>query len=725
MVNNPRIRILRELSKRAFLGLWILAGWFFVAAGSDFPDLDKAEDLADKNPIEALEILKPYQEDGFSFESTDQEIQYLQAAAKTGLFAGDFNGALEYAEKGLGMDLQPEAKCKLLILKGLILFRMGRYDEARVQGKAGWAVAEDLQNKQQLASAYNLLGNLDFIQGDIDGAISQYLKAIDFLDLDKDKYSLIKLQANLGNIYLQLNQYEDARSYLEPCYEEIRNSSDAQMRLVIGINLAAVYGELGDLEREKAMYLDALVLGESSGMESILEGVYLNLSDLNIRLSEWSNAIENANKGKDLAEKFGDPSGLGVALVNLGKAYAGEQDYETTFSYFDKALALFRQNSSKLQESEVLGYYADYLAKAGQFDEAYQYELLHNKIQSEIVNEQNLQHLTELRALHDSQQQELKIRNLESEKERQQLKLQQQELMRKIDQGNLEKAHILRNLLLILIGAVSLILIVVIFSYWLKHQSNRELRKLHEELTQSHAELADLNEQKQQLLAVVSHDLRNPLHGVFGLIDALRGYQEIQQSSEMSEIVDMLEVSSTRALEIVKNLLNAQHIQSGKFVLDLNPCRVQPILEAAYKENLTQARLKHQKLEVDLELADASICVQANREALIQAISNLISNAIKYTDFGSRIELKAEAKDSSMLISVRDNGPGIPADELETLFVPYSTASSKPTGGEHSVGLGLSIVKTFVENMGGTVICESELGKGSVFTIRIPIAFSA
>ena len=718
-----------EFQHRSILNLSLVARAFililcFSHAGWGAIDLqlEKAENLADKNPIQAMEILQPYLAEDFEFESTDQKIQTWVAAAKTHLFLGNFESGLSIIEGCLLEKLNDEQRCKALITKGLILFRLGKHDASREAAQAGLDLAESLQHKRQRTSALNLLGNLCFIQGDIDGAIAYYVKTMAYLDEPEDQNTLLKVRANLGNIYLQLQQYENALTYLEPSYEAIKDSDDAQMRLVIGLNLAAVYGELGDLEKERSMYEDAKVLGEASGMDSLLVGVYLNLSDLDIRCEQWSDALLNAEKGKELADKIGDPSAMGVAWVNLGKANAGLGNVEATFANFDAAMAHFRANDSKLQESEVLGYYAEYYAKSGQFDKAYDFAQQHNESVLKIEDEKNLQLLTELRAGYDSEQKELKIRNLESEREKQQLEIQQQELQRQIDEAALEKARMVRNLLLLIILTGLAILLLFIYNYTLKVRSNRELHKLHEELKDNNAVLKQLHEQNQHLIAVVSHDLRNPLHGVIGLVDALRDLEGIRQSPELTEIVDMLEVSSTRAMEIVKNLLNSQHIQTGTFQLELSPCRLHPILETAYKENLTQARLKKQTLKFDPELLDAALCVNANREGLIQSISNLLSNAIKYSDIESTIELRAFVKGANAEIAVADSGQGIPADEIDSVFIPYTTTSVKPTGGEHSVGLGLSIVKTFVENMNGSVTCVSEVGKGSVFTISIPIA---
>ena len=683
-----------------------------VICGASVSEIEKVELLAEKDPAAALEIMKPFLEEDYVFESNDLHVEVLIAAGKTFLFAGEFEKGLSYIDQCLSFELDDLHHTKALIVKGLICFRLGRFDESRRVAMLGAELAESIQNPRQIASAVNLLGNLDFVEGNIEGAIAHYVEAISLFEGLNEDESLVKLRANLGNIYLQIGQYKNARAYLEPCFEQIKDSNDAQMLLVIGLNLAAVYGELGDMEREHRMYLQALEVGKTSGMDSLLVGVYLNLSDLDIRRENWDSALENANMGMEMAKKIGDPSALAVSLINIGKANAGIGDFDRTFEYFDEAMLLFKDAKMKLQEVEVLGYYSEYYAKAGRFREAYESEIQHNERVAEMATEANVKKLQELRAQLDSEQQQLKIETLEAEK-------REQELQSLIEHAEIKNVRFVRNSLIAGIFACVLLLVLLVNRYSIKAKSNQELRQLNHDLNVSHGELQKLHEQKKQLLAIVSHDLRNPLHGILGLVEAIREVKAIQQSEENLEIVDMIDASANRAMEIVKNLLNSDRIQSGNYKMEMEPCKLFSIVQQACCENGTQARLKQQELRLHCESTLENSEVIGNKDALLHAVSNLISNAVKYTEVGKLIEISITKEQQILQVRVKDQGQGIAKEELQSIFEPYSTAASKATAGEESVGLGLSIVKSLVELMDGEVRCESELGKGAEFILSL------
>lgn len=693
-----------------------------LAAAQDLEVLDHAEQLADKNPSEALAILDPFLAENWQYPSTEAEIHTLLAAGKALLFAGDFKQALELTEKCLAHDLTDIQKCKALVLKGLIQFRLGNHQDAASAAQSGLNIAKRIDDVRQMASAHNLLGNVGFIQGNLETAINHYTAAIDLLTQLGDTTSLVKLQANLGNIYLQIGRFDDALAYLESCYEQIKDSDDAQMRMVIGINLASIFGIQGDVERERAMYLAALQTGSNAGMDSLLVGVYLNLCDLNIRLEEWEEALANARIGMQIATEIQDPSAIGVALANLGKAHAGSGDFDKAFSYFDQALEQFRSNGLHLQEIEVLGYIADHFAKAGRFEQAYDYAMQHSAAREQMVSQSNQERLQELRASFDAEQQQLRIQHLESEQERQSLELQHKELQRAMSETQLDQERTLRYYLIVTILVGLFLFILLILRYQTQARSNRLLHSLNDELKRNHDDLQKLHRQKDQLIAIVSHDLRNPMHGVLSTSSLLRERDEIRQSEGTMEMVDMIEASCNRAMEILNNLLNSERIQSGNLQLSIAPFDLVDACGDALRENLTPSRLKQQKLHLQNCTQTDRALVKGNRETFIQVLNNLISNSIKYSEAGREILVKLEDQTDCLEVKVTDQGPGISAQEVQRIFEPHAKISTQPTAGESSIGIGLSIVKALVDAMQGTISCESQCGVGTTFTIRLPRA---
>jgi signal transduction histidine kinase len=113
--------------------------------------------------------------------------------------------------------------------------------------------------------------------------------------------------------------------------------------------------------------------------------------------------------------------------------------------------------------------------------------------------------------------------------------------------------------------------------------------------------------------------------------------------------------------------------------------------------------------------------LHSNAQAVTEILENLLSNAVKYSPYGAKVIVASSVQNSFASVSVQDEGPGISDDDRERLFQRFARLSAKPTGGEHSTGLGLYIVKRLTEMLGGTVVCNSEPGKGAEFTVSLPL----
>lgn len=693
-----------------------------LLCGQEESLLEQAKELADKNPIETLRILTPYLSEDYTFESDEKRFKVLYAASNANSLIGHFHEALDQSEVILGLAGKDDFKrCEALLLKGKILFHLGLHKEGELTALNGLNTAKLVDSQKLIATALNLIGGFRIIQGDVENAINYYIDALELMDALGNKIDAVKIRANLGIIYAQTEEYEGALTYLEPAFSYSKEIKDLQMQLVIGTNLASTYGSLGKIKRGKQMYADALVIGKQLGIDSMLAGIYINLSDLNIREQDWVAALQNASKAYEMSLKQDDPSSIAVALVNMGKSHAGNLDFDQTFHYFDQAMTYLEQADANIQIRKLLGYFAEYYAKAARYKEAYTYARRFEKATSDIITQENLAKLQEIRELHDTEQKELKIKSLEGAKREQDLELAKKDLESEVNNSKLEKVIVTRNALALLVLSSFLLMVLLVNRYKLKTRANRELKQLHVQLNKINHELKELHDRKNRLLATVSHDLRNPLNGIIGLMDVLREEGSSIKEDTSDEIFGMISLSANRAMSIVNNLLDAERIKSGKLDLTLVPCKVFPLVEALISENSMHAQLKDQRLHCKIDPNVKHIQINGEEGAIMQIFSNILSNAIKYAPMNSDIEIHLSGIGDSIRFGVKDQGPGINIKDQQKLFLPFSTTEQKTTGGEKSVGLGLCIVKELTEAMGGKVYCVSEQGNGCLFYVDFPV----
>jgi two-component system, NarL family, sensor histidine kinase EvgS len=252
-------------------------------------------------------------------------------------------------------------------------------------------------------------------------------------------------------------------------------------------------------------------------------------------------------------------------------------------------------------------------------------------------------------------------------------------------------------------------------------QELAERRRLQTELEASHDRLARLNEEKSGLMRMAAHDLRNPLSSLMLSLDLLR----LEGPAIREGTLDRMSQQANRMMHLLSNLLDVQALESG--ARRIQPERI--LIDQALPESLTgfEAAALRKNIRLSYSAPEPGLAVHADRSALRQIAENLVSNAVKYSHPGASVHVSAaRAPDPRFtLLCVRDEGPGVHAGEMPLLFQKYTCLSARPTAGESSTGLGLSIVKELVQRLGGRVWCESEHGRGAAFFVELPATAGA
>ena len=253
--------------------------------------------------------------------------------------------------------------------------------------------------------------------------------------------------------------------------------------------------------------------------------------------------------------------------------------------------------------------------------------------------------------------------------------------------------------------------------HWRLRRELVERQRLQRELESSRDRLATLNEEKSGLMRMAAHDLRSPLTGLLMSVELLRMDDETTRRQGLDRMVMLIH----QMMHMIRNLLDVQALEAG--TRPVRPERVE--LSHALDEVRATFEPQARRKNIALRFAEAGpgLAVQADRSALRQVCDNLLSNALKYSPGGTSVRVAAaRAEGGRVRLCVRDEGPGVRADEMARLFQRYTCLSARPTAGEPSTGLGLSIVKELVERMGGRVWCESEPGRGAAFLVELPEA---
>lgn len=267
-------------------------------------------------------------------------------------------------------------------------------------------------------------------------------------------------------------------------------------------------------------------------------------------------------------------------------------------------------------------------------------------------------------------------------------------------------------------GYLGLIVFMFVLGLIFENSRKRAFGKMQEalaELAAANERLVHLNNEKNEFLGIAAHDLKNPLTVIVGCSEMLGLAKERSQIEKMAGNISS---AAIRMRNLITDLLDVNAIETGCFTSKIAPCDIGSLVARSVENNQSAANRKSIAIRVG---ASDNVWANADAAATLQILDNLISNALKYSPPQTTVHVHTLPEKDCVLVSVRDEGPGISEADQKKLFQKFTRLSARPTGGESSTGLGLAIVKRLAEAMSGSVQCFSAPGGGSKFTLRIPI----
>ncbi len=237
-------------------------------------------------------------------------------------------------------------------------------------------------------------------------------------------------------------------------------------------------------------------------------------------------------------------------------------------------------------------------------------------------------------------------------------------------------------------------------------------------LARKNAELGRLNELKTHFLGMAAHDLRNPLAVIMTASSFLLEGEDGLPVEKRQEFLRLIQSNSEFMMRLIDDLLDFARIQSGELQIELAEVDLEELVEKNVEQNRMIAGNKG--IEIELRKNGTLPVVQVDARRIEQVLNNLISNAVKFSHSGTKVEVRLEQEDDGVVVAVKDQGPGIPAEDMGKLFKPFQKTSVRSTAGERSTGLGLAICRKIVEAHKGKIWAESEKDKGSTFFFWLP-----
>ncbi|GCE25589.1 hypothetical protein KDA_10730 [Dictyobacter alpinus] len=248
-----------------------------------------------------------------------------------------------------------------------------------------------------------------------------------------------------------------------------------------------------------------------------------------------------------------------------------------------------------------------------------------------------------------------------------------------------------------------------------------ELQSYARELEESNRQLEDANKMKDRFLSIASHELKTPVTTIRGQAQLmLRRISKQKKTSDLDGVATTLERindQTGRLTILIDELLDVSSMRAGKVVLNKRLCNLTSLCQDVVDDHrmLSERRIIY-------EAPSEPVCIKVDVDRLAQVMTNLISNALKYSPDNSTVEVKLQPEPTHVLISVQDRGKGIAKDQQEHIFETFYRTPDAQSSTKRGLGLGLAITKDIVERHGGRIWCESEPDHGSTFLVELPFS---
>lgn len=548
-----------------------------------------------------------------------------------------------------------------------------------------------------ISYAYLDIGNAHYYLGDYQKALSNYISSAKLYETGKNNN--YQVYGNIADVYLILNQVDKAEEVLQLFLTASINDEPSieqnQKVVIIRYKLSKIALINEDYETALAYALQSI--DKNNGQfksELVFANTYASTALSN--LNRFPEALEYASRAFQLLKEFPD-IGLEAELENsTGNLYLNIGEDIEAQKHFAKSLKIAEEKGFVHLEMRSAFELSKLQKKNGKYEEAIKNLDRYITLKDSIFTVENNQNISELQTKYDTEKKELENLNLKKTNELVQAR---------------NKKYLIGGLVL-----AGVVLLLGFFFIQLQRVKN-QLAIQNKLVAEKNSQLTELDKVKSNFFANVSHELRTPLTLILGPISRLLKSNNIDNKE--FTMLKLMEQNGGNLLKLINEILDLSKLEANKLELEERPT----VLYLFIQRLLASFESFAQKKSIDLIFeyqADPSLQINVDPNKLEKIINNLISNACKFTPPGGKITLAIQDQGHSLQFKVSDTGRGIHQDDLPHIFNRFYQSKQADTQVEGGTGIGLALAHQFAVLFGGSIEVESELNKGSIFTLQFP-----
>ena len=553
-------------------------------------------------------------------------------------------------------------------------------------------------NNERLKSlSYQRLGIVYFKKGEFQLSLQAFNDGIQICRRINKEEQLHYMEFEMAQVYRDMGDYTNAKKYIDRFYNFYSKKKDGR-RIVIALSSYSSLYEKLEIADSVLFYskkaLEAAIAYDEKDYINIL---YTNLAGAYYYNKKYEEALSTSREARKLAIEQQDIATLFYSEFAIGLIFEDLNQTDSSLHYFLLALQSIKQYGDLKEEAQTTEKIASQYEKLGDYKEAYKFHKISKELGDSLLNK-----------IHDKQAAELNIQYETQQKET--------EIARQALQLEKEQSRIY----IFLFVGITLLLITIIIFIGLRNRQQITTQALRAQKLEA-VKLKELDRLKNNFFTSISHEFRTPLSLILG---PLKEMQQKEFSGDRKAYLEMVTRNGERLLKLVNQLLDLSQLELGQMKLHFEPANLTSFLKTLVLpfENLASSR----KISFESFISSEDIYVHIDADKLEKIISNLLTNAIKFTPSGGTVSfiqniLPDRFVDKTTLeFVISDTGTGIAEEEVEYIFHRFYSIT-RNTNIIEGNGIGLALVKELVELLEGDIQVESALDKGSSFRIRLDL----
>ena len=573
---------------------------------------------------------------------------------------------------------------------GVCLMLLENYEDSEIVLDSAFLYAKLSKDSVQIIRAYLNISSLSSYIGDYDNTLKNLYNALDVINLTNNTKLRINAYLNLGNLYLTRDNAEKALENLLKAAGYCEQSTGKEKQLSYCYQrIGSLYLNKGEAKLAEEYGLKSLENAKNVHLSAGLVATYALIGLASLDQNNFNQALQYCTEALNLAQKLEYPKLVADCYYDLGQVYLKMEDFGQSIKYFEKSSETFEDLENKFSLSSKLEAMASAYAGMGDYKNAYLNQQRHDLLQDTLLSEKNEEQLLKLETEYEVKEKEALIELQDT-----QLDLQNEKISR-------------QKIMTFVIGLIAVLFIVIAVLAYINIKRRKKIN----------AQLKSLDQAKSRFFTNISHEMRNPLTLILAPLENLC---DKAKNTAYHEELQLAYSNSKKLLERVNEILDLSKLESGELELIESPVVLHDLCHRILFSYKSLAFYRNMKLEFEF-LPDKSLTVLLDIEKFEKILNNLILNAFKHSDTEGHILLKICVNNKLINFVVKETGQGIHPNDLKYIFKRYYQAEREGQPARGGTGVGLTLAKEYAKMSGGDIAVESAVGKGSSFTLSIPL----